>query len=131
MNDDPKHTTTMSSGISNGDLLCLPSQASLLDSPHAPEASDNATNFSAKSPTGGLNDQNEATGTLPTKDSKVESDHPRPSQPSDEISMELVDFDQLKAEVEQQRELSVQTFHGKTSRPRISCCSFLIDHQDY
>lgn len=43
--------------------------------------------------------------------------------------MELADFDELKAKVEEQRERSVQTFHGNKSRTRIVCHSFFVDHQ--
>ncbi|KAF9283965.1 hypothetical protein BGZ74_001825 [Mortierella antarctica] len=102
----------MSSGIIGGDPSSLPSQTCPPDSPNTPESSENATNFSAQSPTGGLNDQNASAGTPITNGSKAGSDHPGPPQPSNEISMELADFDELKAKVEEQRERSVQTFHA-------------------
>ncbi|KAF9323527.1 hypothetical protein BG006_001361 [Podila minutissima] len=109
----------MSSGIIGGDPSSLPSQTCPPDSPNTPESSENATNLSVQSPTGGLNDQNASlndqnasAGTPVTNGLKAGPDHPRSPQPSDEISMELADFDELKAKVEEQRERSVQTFHA-------------------
>ncbi|KAG0080369.1 hypothetical protein BGZ93_002957 [Podila epicladia] len=103
----------MSSGIIGGDPSSLSSQTYPSDSPNAPESRENATNFSTQPPTGGLNDQNEAAGTSTTNGSQLGSDRPQPPQPSDEISMELIDFGELNAKVEEQRERSVQNFHAQ------------------
>ncbi|KAG0022213.1 hypothetical protein BGZ81_008626 [Podila clonocystis] len=108
MDDDPKHATTMPSGIPGGDPSSQPFQTC------PPESSENPTNFSIQSPTRGLNDHNAAAGTPTTSGLKEGSDRPRPSQSSDEISTELSDFDELKAKIEEQRERSVQTFHAIT-----------------
>lgn len=110
MADDPKQMTTKSSGPSS-DPSSLPSQASPSDSPNTPQSSMSTISFTAHSPIGGTKGQNQA-ATPTTNDSKADSDRPRPSQPSDEASMEMADFDELKARLEAHREHSVQTFHG-------------------
>ncbi|KAF9370611.1 hypothetical protein CPB97_002611 [Podila verticillata] len=110
MTDNSKQKTAESSGPSS-DPSSLPSQPSPSDPPMTPQSSMNATNFTAHSPTGAPKDQNEAATPI-TNDSKAGSDRPRPSQPSDEASMKLADFDELKARLEAHREHSVQTFHA-------------------
>lgn len=128
MTDNSKQKTAESSGPSS-DPSSLPSQPSPSDPPMTPQSSMNATNFTAHSPTGAPKDQNEAATPI-TNDSKAGSDRPRPSQPSDEASMKLADFDELKARLEAHREHSVQTFHGNNKSFKY-VCSFFVDPTTY